>query len=181
MFSSRHRFPRNQIFRKSIFFSNSSFDQARPNLSKYKSWKEISSQKNLFESTAKQVGIADLEDWYKFSVKKLFSVDRSFHSLLKNQYRGSLFLALSSIYPEHKWIPWRFKSVPRNFWLSRENHAWYLGDLAQQIDPDFDPSKASDQDLLKFWGNADLRKMKKMVSRGMLNLHQGSMIKALMV
>lgn len=44
--------------------------------------------------------------------------------LLTSHYNSSLIKALATIYPEHKWIPWKFGRVPRGFWSRKD---FYLG------------------------------------------------------
>ena len=42
-------------------------------------------------------------------------------SFLERYYGDSLLKALQAVYPEHKWMIWRFKVVSPNFWENLEN------------------------------------------------------------
>jgi len=42
-------------------------------------------------------------------------------STLLRQYKDSLVMLFSSLYPEHSWLPWKFKHAARNYWKSKEN------------------------------------------------------------
>ena len=41
-------------------------------------------------------------------------------------YGHSVRNILTSIYPHHNWLPWRFKFVSRKFWNSKENIVTFL-------------------------------------------------------
>jgi hypothetical protein len=54
-------------------------------------------------------------------------------SLLKARYNGSLVAALSSLYPGHKFLPWRFVGAPKNFWADARNQREYFDWLGRQL------------------------------------------------
>ena len=33
---------------------------------------------------------------------------------------------LSQVYPDYEWLPWKFDTVPRNFWLDVNNQRKFL-------------------------------------------------------
>ena len=37
-------------------------------------------------------------------------------SLLHTNYKRSTFLLLSTIYPDYKWLPWKFSQLPSSYW-----------------------------------------------------------------
>jgi hypothetical protein len=41
-------------------------------------------------------------------------------------YNHSLYDGLRAIYPEHEWLPWRFKLQPAGFWESAQNRRNFL-------------------------------------------------------
>src|SRR5689334_5049982 len=47
-------------------------------------------------------------------------------------FNNSLFEALKTVYPEYKWLPWKFAQVPRGYWQSKENIKNYLDWLAEE-------------------------------------------------
>jgi hypothetical protein len=49
-----------------------------------------------------------------------------------NTFQGSLQKALSSVYPEHKWIPWKFPGVSKRFWSNPVNQKAFLDWFMQQ-------------------------------------------------
>lgn len=71
-------------------------------------------------------------DWYKVNIKTL---DEKPSQLLKEEFRGSLFDALSTVYPTVKWYPWKFKhqNVPLGYWSEIANQKKFFDELAEQI------------------------------------------------
>lgn len=49
-----------------------------------------------------------------------------------SKYDNSLHKALSSLYPDHDWLPWAFESVPRGFWDILENQKKFLDWFAKE-------------------------------------------------
>jgi hypothetical protein len=71
-----------------------------------------------------------MEDWYKITTKDFVSNSGSF--LLKSIYKNSPSKAVMSAFPSHKWLIWKFSSVPNGFWKNRENqlaYTTYLGEI----------------------------------------------------
>jgi hypothetical protein len=53
--------------------------------------------------------------------------------LLANKYNNSLFLLLSTIFPDFEWIPWKFIQCPRNFWDKEENQKKFIDWAGKQL------------------------------------------------
>jgi hypothetical protein len=45
---------------------------------------------------------------------------------LNGKYHGSPKAALMTVYPEHKWLEWKFLGVPKRFWSDPENQKRFL-------------------------------------------------------
>lgn len=54
-------------------------------------------------------------------------------TLLRKYYSDSMFVAIPAIYPEHKWIPWKFERVPRGFWANQENQREFFDWLSKEL------------------------------------------------
>lgn len=37
------------------------------------------------------------------------------------RYNNSFYVALAKAFPEHDWLPWKFRAIPRNFWQDKEH------------------------------------------------------------
>src|SRR5690348_7097251 len=77
-------------------------------------------QREFMEWLGKQLGYKCLEDWYKVTKEALHKSGA--HGFLRRHFNDSPSRALQSIYPEHKWEPWKFYMPPMGYWKSKENH-----------------------------------------------------------
>ena len=67
-------------------------------------WKE--GAKQFMDMVTKELKMNTLDDWYNVSkedIKKFKGGNR-----ILTPYNGSMFKLLTSVYPEHGWLPWRF-------------------------------------------------------------------------
>jgi hypothetical protein len=46
--------------------------------------------------------------------------------LLTKHYKHSLINALKANYPDHQWLPWRFKKITQGWWKSIDNQNLFL-------------------------------------------------------
>lgn len=47
-------------------------------------------------------------------------------SYLLKLYNGSISTLLCNIYNEYEWLPWKFSSAPKNYWLDRKNQRKFM-------------------------------------------------------
>jgi hypothetical protein len=52
---------------------------------------------------------------------------------LLHKYDDSLFDILSTLYPEHEWIPWKFVRVPRSTWNDENKIKKYLEAIGKEL------------------------------------------------
>jgi hypothetical protein len=52
---------------------------------------------------------------------------------LLSKYNNSFSLLLSSVYPEFKWLPWRFTVAPRKFWDDIGNQKEFLNWAGKEL------------------------------------------------
>ena len=38
-----------------------------------------------------------------------------------------------SSFPSYEWLPWKFRTVPFNYWNNKENHLLYMNWLSKQL------------------------------------------------
>ncbi len=48
------------------------------------------------------------------------------YNILVYRYHGSLSLLLATVYPDYKWLPWKFSVTPHHFWENKENHKKFV-------------------------------------------------------
>src|SRR3979490_2008551 len=71
-------------------------------------------RKTFFDDLGVQLGYKSMEDWYNVKAKDI--QNNGGGGLLTNYYRNSPSEALQSVYPEHNWMLWKFKTVPMGYW-----------------------------------------------------------------
>jgi hypothetical protein len=52
---------------------------------------------------------------------------------LAEYYDSSLALALSELYPEHEWHPWRFSQTPKLYWKKIDHQRHYFNWLSKEL------------------------------------------------
>jgi hypothetical protein len=69
------------------------------------------------------------DDWYKV---RQVTLQGAGVSPLLNLYSNTKYLMLKTLYPEHEWLPWRFKPTPKGFWNDIGNQKQYFDWVAKQ-------------------------------------------------
>ena len=146
-----------------------SYWDLRENRLKYFDW--IASEMML--------GIARPEDWYGVALQDIqgkissssvripeddlpFVRSTSFSAVLRKYYGGSLYNALSDLYPDQRWLPWRFACVPHNFWKNKEHRRqyfdWIRSKHLDKIDDNNNAPHSSSALRHAFWAIPEIRK-----------------------
>jgi very-short-patch-repair endonuclease len=94
-------------------------------------WEKNENHKLYMKWLFKELNYTTVEDKYKLSNKDF--EDNYGISLLAGYYNSSPSLILSTLYPEVKWIPWKFKQVPKDFWNNTNNHKLYIEWLYKEL------------------------------------------------
>lgn len=87
-----------------------------------KYWSNLEHQKKALEWIEKQLKIDNWEDWYQVTVADLERVGGA--GLLAVHHRSPCHM-LQHLLPQHEWLPWRFKGIPKGFWDEVRNLRWY--------------------------------------------------------
>ena len=72
---------------------------------------------------AQELGFEQRENWYQVTKKVI--QDKGGGGLLA-KYKDSTFHLLQSVYSEHSWLPWKFKTLPKGYWNKREHQQYFL-------------------------------------------------------
>ena len=120
-------------------------------------WKNKENHKKYIEWLGKELGYTTMEDWYNISVK---SIHNNYGCGLLRYYNGSNIELVTSMYPEHNWIIWKFKYVTNNYWQNKENHTKYIEWLGKELGYTTmeDWYKISQKDLKNNYGGGLLNK-----------------------
>jgi hypothetical protein len=90
---------------------------------------------------AAQLQVKAPSDWYKVSIKvtnmqpnlTIKELTKLGATPLLKKYKNSTPLLLSSVYPEHEWLPWKFGQLPNNFWENVNNKKLWLEWVSKQL------------------------------------------------
>jgi len=75
--------------------------------------------------------MTSLSDFYRITTR---DISDNQGSTLLHLYGHSIYKALRNAFPDHKWEPWRFSLVPRNFWSNPTHLRQFFDSLASDLD-----------------------------------------------
>jgi hypothetical protein len=118
-------------------------------------WNKIENCTKYIEWLFKELNYSKMEDWYNIS-KKIIINNYGLGLLLI--YNSSPINLLKSIYPEYKWLGWKFKNTPLNFWRNIENQTQYFNWLFTKLGHKTmeDWYKITQNDIIRNDGNKTL-------------------------
>jgi hypothetical protein len=93
-------------------------------------WNDDNNQRSHLESVGKELGIKELDDWYKVSATEISS---KVSFLKTRRYNGSLYTALKKLYPHHNWDPTKFSRTPQGHWSSLPNQKEFLDGIGKKL------------------------------------------------
>lgn len=93
-------------------------------------WEDTNNHKRYMKWIASELGIETLDDWYQVSTKDF--QQRRGGGLLR-AYNFSHIQAITTLIRRKAWYIWKFKYVPRKFWLQRSNRVAYLKWLEKEL------------------------------------------------
>ena len=121
-------------------------------------WKEHSNHKLYTDWLGKELNYKRYEDWYDITLETI--IDNFGSGLVVGYYEGTLFKFLKSVYPEHNWIPWKFKRTSGGAWKDIENRKKALIEFEQKLNfakpedwYDIDRQTLKNHGLLGMMGN----------------------------
>jgi hypothetical protein len=132
-FEDIHRNGGSEILQRSFGNSLSRAVQTLHPEEKWMGWKFKAIQKQNWETDHKtffdwlgnKLGFQQSEDWYRL---KMEDITQNEGSQVISQYGGSIYKALSSIYPQYEWLPWKFNNLE-----TKDQQKEYLEWLAKQL------------------------------------------------
>jgi hypothetical protein len=122
-------------------------------------WKNMEHVRSFFEKLSAKQGFQSLDDWYKLTKASVLAAGGSIvsgttslkiwlisclsvGSGLLDAYSGSVYKALTKSFPEHLWLPWKFKNPPKNIWRDLGTRRAFVDSVARQ--KRLDPTKVDD-------------------------------------
>ena len=95
------------------------------------SQKSTVNQRLYFDWLGKEIGVKQLDDWYHTISCEIMKKNGGVAFL--KQHNNSPSTALIAAYPEHNWLLWKFKSVPKGYWKEASNLRSFFDDLGKRI------------------------------------------------
>jgi len=99
-------------------------------------WHKKCYQKLFITWLGEELGYTTMEDWYELTHKNLVN---NYGNGLLAQYCNSPSKVVIELFPDYKWIPWKFNTAPNGFWKNRENRKKYmvwLGEILEYKKPE---------------------------------------------
>lgn len=79
-------------------------------------WNDVAHQKKKLEEVGRELGVVNLDDWYRISRSRVCKMV----TFISSHYKHDLFSALKTIYPDHSWNPLHFTKIPYTFWRTTD-------------------------------------------------------------
>lgn len=134
----------------------------------YADWTKQRNREKFFLHLQEKLGHSSKSDLYGLSPDDVRQAGG--RGLLDKVYDGSVALALQDIFPDHKWMPWKFgEHVQTGFWNQHQNRRLFMESLA--VDLGF--KKMED------WYRASLRDVKNSGGTSLLTRYNNSLSKLL--
>lgn len=76
-------------------------------------WTQPGNRAHFIKWFASLSGFSSLDRWYSVDLE---SIRREGGGGLLAIYNDSLFRLLQEVYPDHEWLPWKFKKLPSSIW-----------------------------------------------------------------
>src|SRR4051812_46748803 len=80
-------------------------------------------ESTFMAQVAHKQNVKSMEDWYKITREDIVA---NGGSTLLSKYRDSPFKLITSTYPDHEWLPWKFQNVPKGYWADKSNERKFL-------------------------------------------------------
>lgn len=102
--------------------------------SKYASslfWRKKHTHRQYLDWLGSKLHYVRMDDWYKVTKEDFYN--HGGKGLIQYCYKDSPYQTLKTAYPEHEWIPWKFKTFNPHYWKDTKNHKKYLDWLGKQL------------------------------------------------
>lgn len=104
-------------------------------------WRNLSYQRQFLDSLASKRNITDPNQWYDITATVIHPISPShlqdlIHSGglgLIRLYKHSIHSLLSAVYPEHNWLPWKFRKGNAGYWDDIQRQKTFLDWAATQL------------------------------------------------
>jgi hypothetical protein len=93
-------------------------------------WNQQKNQKQFMNWLGNELGFKQMDDWYQITGK---IIEENGGVGLLQKYNNSLIEVIESIYPNYKWLPWKFDQMIRGYWNQMENQTEFMNWLGKEL------------------------------------------------
>lgn len=98
----------------------------------YANWNIVENRKRLFDELTTESSFESREDYYQLTLNKIDA--KAGRGLMRFVYNGSIYKAMMDVYPDHKWLIWKFEQkLPVGFWETHSHQVQYMDWLGDQL------------------------------------------------
>ena len=94
-------------------------------------WRDTKNQRNFLEWLSSSLNHKSYEDWYDVTQN---IIEQNGGASLLRLYHDSPPLLITSVFPEHNWMMWRFKVVPKGYWQDEKNQRKFMEWLQNKLE-----------------------------------------------
>eukprot|EP01128_Nolandella_sp_AFSM9_P008126 TRINITY_DN4682_c0_g1_i1.p1 TRINITY_DN4682_c0_g1~~TRINITY_DN4682_c0_g1_i1.p1 ORF type:complete len:585 (-),score=94.63 TRINITY_DN4682_c0_g1_i1:175-1866(-) len=94
-------------------------------------WDSVDNQRDYLIWLQRKLGFQSEDDWYK--LQSYHFIENQGFSLLYRERGGSPVSVLSHVFPQVKWLEWKFAKTPKGFWEAKENQVRYMDWLYKEL------------------------------------------------
>lgn len=94
-------------------------------------WDVKANQRAYCDYYAQQRNFSSWKDWYRVTSDDWIK-DR-LSTVVTRNYESSLSKMVKSVYPEHPWVDWEFRYLPRGFWNSPLNRKRFMDAAGEKL------------------------------------------------
>ena len=124
---------------KSCFHHNVKQIRFRSNIAT--AWKDGDDPHAFIGWASNHLSIKEPDDWYKITPKVIIEsyplITQQLHEIggsdILHRFNGLPYLLLQSTMPNHKWLPWKFSSLPRSYWDDTNNQRYFINWAETQL------------------------------------------------
>jgi hypothetical protein len=130
-------------------------------------WNDKKNHKGFMNWLGNELEYRKEEDWYKITYQKI--VD-NYGSTLLHHYNHSPIKLVKAVFPDYKWLDWKFTSTPQGFWNDKKNHKGFMNWLENELGY----TKMED------WYQITIQQIAKNYGNGLLDRYNGNLTKLIM-
>jgi hypothetical protein len=94
-------------------------------------WDSLENRKRFLHWVGKQLSIKNMEGWYGVSGTQVKNLGG--RGLLSKEETNSIHKLLVTTYPDHEWLPWRFRKTEPRWFEQQDNRRMFFDWLGKRV------------------------------------------------